>query len=84
MAIAYNAKTFDLRFIMNRAIKLKWKPELITSGLKIISIKMEHLVFLGNVYFPPCALRKLPEAFGLEATTSWYPTTLTLTKPSIT
>ena len=52
---------------------LKWKPELITKGLKIISMKMEHLVFLDSVYFLPCALRNLPEAFVLQATKSCYP-----------
>jgi hypothetical protein len=51
---------------------LKWKPELITNGLKIIIMKMEHLVFLDSVSFLPCALRKLHEAFGLQATKSWY------------
>jgi len=51
----------------------KWKPELITNGLKIISMKMEHLVFLDSVSFLQCALRKLPEAFGLQAYKSWYP-----------
>jgi hypothetical protein len=34
---------------------------------------MEHLVFLDSVSFLPCALRNLPEAFGLPATKSWYP-----------
>jgi len=46
VAIAHNAKAFDLHFILNRAIKLKWKPELITNCLKIISMKMEHLVLV--------------------------------------
>jgi len=73
VAIAHNVKAFDLHFILNRSIMLKWKTELITNGLKIISKKMEHLVFLDSVSFLPCALRKLPEAFGLEATKSWYP-----------
>jgi len=73
VAIAHNAKAFDLHFIHNRAIILKWKPELIVSGLKIICMKMEHLVFLDSVYFLPCALRKLPEAFGLSASMLWYP-----------
>ena len=52
---------------------LKWKPELITNGLKIVSMKMEHLVFLDSLSFLPCALRNLPEAFGLEASKLWYP-----------
>jgi len=73
LAIAHNAKAFDMHFILNRAINLKWKPELIKNGLKFIRMKMEHLVFLDSVFFLSCALRKLPEDFGLQATTSWYP-----------
>ena len=36
-------------------------------------MKMGHPLFLDSVSFLPCALRKLPEAFGLEATKLWYP-----------
>jgi len=36
-------------------------------------MKMEHLVFLNNVSFLPCALRKLPEAFVLSAYKLCYP-----------
>ena len=35
-------------------------------------MKMECIVFLDRVSFLPCALRKLPEAFGHQATKSWY------------
>ena len=73
VVIAHNTKAFHLHFISNKAIMLKWKPELITKGQKIISMKMEYLVFLDSVFFLPCALSKLPEAFGLQATNSWYP-----------
>ena len=73
VAIAQNAKAFELHFILNRALLLKWKPELIMSGLKIMCMKMEHLVFLDSVSFLPCALSKLPEVFGMSASKSWYP-----------
>jgi hypothetical protein len=43
--IPHNAKAFLLHSILNRVIMLKWKSDLITNGLKIISMKMEHLVF---------------------------------------
>jgi len=33
IAIAHNAKALDLHFILNKAILLKWKPDLITNGL---------------------------------------------------
>jgi len=72
VAIAHNAKAFDLHFIINGAIKFIWKPEIIKFGLNIISMKMEHLVILDSVSVP-CALRKLREAFGLQDTKSWYP-----------
>ena len=36
-------------------------------------MKMEHLVFFDSVFFLPCALRNLPQAFGTQATKSWYP-----------
>jgi len=71
--MAHNANAFDSHFILNRPIMLKWKPELIMSGLKIMCMKMEHLIFLDRVSFLPCALRKLPEPFGLSASKSRYP-----------
>jgi hypothetical protein len=73
IVIAHNAKVFDLHFILNRAILLKWQPELIMNGLKIMCMKMEHVVFLDSISFIPCSLRKLPEAFGLQVSKSWYP-----------
>jgi len=36
VAIAHNAKAFDSQFILNRVILLKWTPELILNGLKIV------------------------------------------------
>ena len=71
VAIAHNAKAFDHHFILNRAILLKWKPEIIMNGLKIMCMKVEHIVFLGSESFLPWPLLKLPEAYGLTASKSW-------------
>ena len=73
IAIAHNAKAYDLHFILNRAILLKWTPDLIMNGLKIMSMRFEHMIFLDSVCYMPLPLRKLPDAFGLSATKSWYP-----------
>jgi hypothetical protein len=67
VAIAHNAKAYDLHFILNRAI-LKWQPQLIMNGQKVMSMRVEHLHFLDNVSYLPMPLRKLPQAFGLSAT----------------
>jgi len=73
VAIAHNAKAFDAQFILNRAIFHKWTPELILNGLKIVSKKIHNIQFMDSVSYMPMPLRKLPEAFGLQATKSWYP-----------
>jgi hypothetical protein len=73
IAIAHNAKAVDLHFILNRAIFLKWRPELIMNGQKIMCMTMEHLKFIDIICFLPFPLRKLSGAFGLTASKSWYP-----------
>ena len=52
---------------------LKWNTELILTGLKIISMKMQHIHFLDSVSHLPRPFRKLPEAFGLSAQKTWFP-----------
>ena len=42
------------------------------NGMKIMCMRVEHLVFLDSVSFLPFALRKLSEAFGLTIAKSWY------------
>jgi hypothetical protein len=49
IAIAHNAKAFELHFILNRAVLLKCRPELIMSGQKILCMTMEHLKFIGSI-----------------------------------
>ena len=66
---------------MNRAILRKWIPEIITNGLKIMCMKVEHLVFLDSVSFLPCTLRKLTEAYGLSASKSLYTVYFNRRKP---
>jgi len=72
VAFAHNAKAFDLYFILNWAILLKWKTELIMNDLILMCLRLEHLVVLDRVSFLPCSLLMLPEAFGLSASKSWY------------
>ena len=45
IAVPHNAKAFDLHFILNRAILLKWRTEMFMKGLKIMCVKMEHWYF---------------------------------------
>ena len=72
VAIAQNAKAFDSQFILNRAIPMQWKPELILNGLKIVSMKIEHMGFIDSALYLPMPLSKLPETYGLSVAKSWY------------
>jgi hypothetical protein len=72
VAIAHNAKAFDAHVILKRAIFLKWNPKLIMNGLKILSMEIQRLHLPDSVNYLPMPLRKLPEAFGLTASKSWY------------
>ena len=42
-------------------------------GLKFVSMGIEHMHLLDSASYLPMPLRKLPEAFGLAVTKSWYP-----------
>ena len=36
-------------------------------------MKIERMLFIDSVSYLPMPLRKVPEAFGLGTTKSWYP-----------
>jgi len=52
---------------------MKWKPELILNGLIIVSMKIEHMLFIDSASYLPMPLCKLPEALGLSLSKSCYP-----------
>jgi hypothetical protein len=72
VAIAHDAKVFDLHFILNREMLLKWQPELIMNEQNVLCMRKEHLFFLDRVSFLPLALSSVPEELGLTASKSWY------------
>jgi hypothetical protein len=72
VAIAHNAKVFDLQFILDRAVFLKWRLEIIMKGQKIMCMTVEHIKFIDSISYLPFPLRKLAGAFGLSASKSWY------------
>jgi hypothetical protein len=70
---AHNAKEFDLQIILNRAIFLKWRPEVIMNGEKIMCMTFEHMKYIDSISFLPFPLRTLASAFDLSVSKSWYP-----------
>jgi hypothetical protein len=72
VAIAYNAKVFDLQFISDRALFLKWRPEIIMNGQKIMCVTVEHIKFIHSISYLLFSQHKLAGAFRLSASKSWY------------
>jgi hypothetical protein len=45
--------------------------------LKVVCMRVQYLTFVDSASYLEMPLRKLPEAFGLAVTKSWYPIVLT-------
>jgi hypothetical protein len=48
VAVAHNDRAFDTQFILNRAIFLNWRPQVIMNGLKVVCLSVQHLTFLDS------------------------------------
>jgi hypothetical protein len=74
VAVAHNAKAFDLLFVLNRLARMKLLPErLIMNGQKIMCLNFENVTCPDSINYLAMPLRKLPEAFGHTSHKSWYP-----------
>jgi hypothetical protein len=65
VAIAHNAKAFNLQFILDRAVFLKWRPELIMNGQKIMCMTVEYIKIIDSISYLHFPLRKFVSAFNL-------------------
>ena len=58
VAIAYNAKTFDLLFVLNRIVQMKLLPVLLfMNGQKIMCLKVEYIKCLDSLHYMVMLLR---------------------------
>ncbi|XP_046397765.1 uncharacterized protein LOC124164478 [Ischnura elegans] len=67
VVVAHNMKGYDGQFILSHMTsKLNWKPSVLMTGTKIISMQIDNLKFIDSLNFMPMSLAKLPKAFGLS------------------
>ena len=59
VVIDHNTRILDLQLKLNRAIQIKWKAKLILKGLKNVSMKIEHMLFIDSISYLPMPLRRL-------------------------
>lgn len=69
ICIAHNAGGFDAQFILRYLIEEKKTqyPSLIMNGTKIISMRLEKIVFLDSLNYFHMPLSALPKAFGFTS-----------------
>jgi len=72
VAITHNVKFFDLEFILNRAIFLKRRPELIMKGIKVLYMIADRTKFIVMSSFLQFQQLKLAGVFGLSASKFCY------------
>lgn len=67
--IAHNSKGYDVQFILERLIEHGVKPNITSTGNKILSLEIKNdynIKFIDSLCFTLCALRDFPKTFGLE------------------
>jgi hypothetical protein len=73
IVIAHNLKGYDGQFILNYLVHTACiKPKVILNGSKILCMEVCGLRFIDSYNFLPCALAKMPVAFGLTELKKGY------------
>ena len=73
IVIAHNFKGYDGQFILNYLVHTACiKPKVILNGSKILCMEVCGLKFIDSYNFLPCALAKMPAAFGLTELKKGY------------
>jgi hypothetical protein len=73
IVIANNFKGYDSQFILNYLVHTACiKPKVILNGSKILCMEVCGIKFINSYNFLPCALAKLPAAFGLTELKKGY------------
>jgi len=71
--ISHNSRGCDAQFLLRSFLELRWVPQLIIEGSKILSICVEKLNFLDLLNFMPMSLKSMPKSFELTCKKRYYP-----------
>ena len=66
IVFAHYGKGYDSQFVYREIIKQRYKPEVVSQGLKIFNIKIGNVRFLDSINFLLLSLKSLPETFKFE------------------
>ena len=71
--IAHYAKGYDTQFIASYCINNGMKPEIISTGNKIMLLNVGGVRIIDSINFIPMPLRNFPKTFDLEAKKGYFP-----------
>lgn len=73
--LAHNMKSYDGHFILKEMLQeeQRWKPKIIFSGHKILSITCGRFKFLDSLNYLPTSLAKLPKMFNFPESKGYFP-----------
>ena len=58
-------REYDAQFLIRKILELRWTPQLIIDGTKILNLIVENLHFLDSLNFLPMSLKSIPKSFHL-------------------
>ena len=58
--ISHNSRGYDTQFLLRKFLDLRWTPQLIMDGTKILSMIIENLHFFDSLNFLPMSLKLCP------------------------
>ena len=71
--ISYNSRGYDAQYLLRSFLDLRWAPQFIMDGSKILSMVVENLHFLGSLNCLRMSLKSVPKSFDLTCKKMYYP-----------
>jgi hypothetical protein len=71
--ISHNSRGYDAQFLLRKFLEMRWTPQLIMDGTKILSMIVENLYFLDSLNFLPMSLKSMPKSFHFTCKKGYYP-----------
>jgi hypothetical protein len=71
--ISHNSRGYDAQFLLPKFLELRWVPQLIMDGTKILNVVVENLHLLDSLNYLPMSLKSMPKIFDLTCKKVYYP-----------
>jgi hypothetical protein len=70
--ISHNSREYEAQFLLRRFLELRWVPQLIMDGIKILSMVVENFHFSDSLNFLLMSLKSMPKSFDLTCKKGYY------------